>query len=246
MPARHNSVRWSVMTLAFGLALVSGGRCLAARYVPITVLVNGRAVLKGGTSDNGDADPDVVWGYLKNAKLQANGKYRVEPDPHDRLQVTLKGKIVLDVAYAGRAEVSELKLVRVDEFQTWKVAPDEIERTLKTRHKPFDFRISIAGQPTLWTKQRTRRGQEADTPDNVWGELKRQTIYGKQINPNSKDPLRATVKGGVVIKLVYADQSWGQVEVRQLKLSREKPNTLWRVDPEEFESLLESRIMPEQ
>lgn len=233
------------MILSLGLALVSGGRCLAARYVPITISVNGHAVLKGGTSDNGDADPDALWRHLENARLQPIGAYRVEADPRDSLRATLTGKIVLEVSYAGRAEVSALKLVR-DESAAWKVAPDEIELTSKTRHKPFDFRISIAGEPTLWTKQTTRRGPKADTPDNVWAQLKRQTIYGKKIDPNSKDPLRATLKGGVVIKLVYADESWGQVEVRQLKLSREKPNTLWKVDPEEFEQLLESRTTPEQ
>jgi len=233
------------MILALGLALVSGGRCLAARYVPITISVNGHAVLKGGTGDNGDADPDALWRHLKNAKLQPIGEYRVESDSRDRLRATLTGKIVLEVSYAGRADVSELKLIRADEFGTWKVAPDEIERTFTTRHKPFDFRISIAGQPTLWTKQRTRRGQKADTADNVWGELKRETIYGKKIDPNFDNPLRATLKGGVVIKLTYADQSWGRLEVPQLKLSRDKPNTLWKVDPEEFERIVQNRTEPE-
>jgi hypothetical protein len=235
-----------VFILALGLVLVSGGRCLAARYVPITITVNGHAALKGGTGDNGDADADTVWRYLNKAKLEPIAGYIVERDPQDRLKATLTGKIVLEVSYAGRAELSELKLIRADEFATWKVAPDEIERTFKTRHKPFSFRISIAGQPTLWTKQRTRRGKKADTPDNVWGELKRETIYGKKIDPNFDNQLRATLKGGVVIKLTYADQPWGQVEVPQLKLSREKPNALWNVDLDEFEKLLESRTMPEQ
>src|ERR1700744_500584 len=57
MPARRKSVRWSSMILAVGVVLVSGGRCLAARYVPIPISVNGRAILKGGTGDNGAADP---------------------------------------------------------------------------------------------------------------------------------------------------------------------------------------------
>jgi hypothetical protein len=245
MPAHHNSVRLSAMMLALGLALASGGRCLAARYVPITISVNGHAVLKGGTGDNGTADPDVIWRYLQNAKLEPIGKYGVEHDPQDPSRATLTGKIILEVSYAGRADVSELKLVRADDFTTWKIAPDEIERTFKTRHKPFDFRISIAGQPTLWTKQTTRRGQKADTPDNVWAALKRQTIYGKKIAPNANDPLRATLKGGVVIKLSYAEQPWGELEVPQLKLSREKPNTLWKVDPDEFERIVQNRTEPE-
>jgi len=241
MQQPNKSVCRRVFILALGLTVVSGGPCLAARYVPITITVDGRAALKGGTGDNGNADPDVVWRYLKNAKLQPIGDYRVERDPQDPLRATLTGKIILEVAYAGRADVSELKLIRADDFATWKVAPDEIERTFKTRHKPFSFRISLAGQPTLWTKQRTRRGQKADTRDNVWGELKRENIYGKKIDPNFGDPLRATLKGGVVIKLTYADESWGQAELPQLKLTRDKPNTLWKVDPEELENILQNR-----
>jgi hypothetical protein len=245
MPARHQSVRWSSIILAVGIALVSGGRCLAARYVPITVSVNGRAILKGGTGDNGAADPDLVWRYLKNAKLQPIGEFGVEHDPQDRSRATLTGTIVLEVAYAGRADVSELKLIRADDGASWRVAPDEIERTFKTRHKPFDFRISIAGQPTLWTKQTTRRGGKADTPENVWVALKRLTIYGKQIPANAGNPLRATLKGGVVIKLRYAEEPWGEAELPQLNLSREKPNTLWKIDPEEFERIVENRTKPE-
>ncbi|HEV8071840.1 MAG TPA: hypothetical protein VGP76_29270 [Planctomycetaceae bacterium] len=241
MQQLHKSVYRRVFILALGLILISGGPCLAARYVPITITVDGRPALKGGTGDNGNADPDVVWRYLKNAKLQPIGDYRVERDSQDPLRATLTGKIILEVSYAGRADLSELKLIRGDEGGTWKVAPDEIERTFKTRHKPFSFRISLAGQPTLWTKQRTRRGQKEDTRDNVWGELKRETIYGKKIDPNFRDPLRATLKGGVVIKLTYADESWGQAELPQLKLTRDKPNTLWKVDPEELESILQNR-----
>ena len=47
MPARHNSARWSAMILALGLVLVSGGRCLAARYVPIDDLGQRPRSLKG-------------------------------------------------------------------------------------------------------------------------------------------------------------------------------------------------------
>jgi hypothetical protein len=245
MQQPNKSVCQRVFILALGFVLVSGGRCLAARYVPITIWVNGHAVLKGGTNANADADPDALWQYLKNVKLEPIADYRVEPDPQAPSRATLTGKIILEVSYAGRADVSELKLIRADDFATWKVAPDEIERTFKTRHKPFSFRISLAGQPTLWTKQRTRRGQKADTRDNVWGELKRETIYGKKIDPNFRDPLRATLKGGVVIKLSYADESWGQAELPQLKLTRDKPNTLWKVDPEELESILQNRTESE-
>src|ERR1700733_8684496 len=126
MPARHSSVRWSAMFLALGLALTSGSRCLAARYVPITIWLNNHAVLKGGTSDNGEGDPDVLWRHLKNATLRRIGEYRVERDAQDGSRATLTGNIVVEVSYAGRAEVSELKLIRAAEPGTWRVAPEEI------------------------------------------------------------------------------------------------------------------------
>ena len=83
-----------------------------------------------------------------------------------------------------------MKLIRANEDVPWQIAPAEVERTLKSRHKPFVFVVSIAGKRTLWTVERTRTGKTADGPDNVWRELKRLTIYGHKIAPDGDDPLR--------------------------------------------------------
>jgi hypothetical protein len=234
-----------VLILALGVALAPSGRCFAARYVPMTLSINGKAVLKAGSGDNGSPGPDVVWRYLKNAKFQPTNGFSVEPDRDDPLRATLAGNVVVDVSYGGRADVSELKLVRATKEEPWQIAPEEIERTFKSRHKPFVFSVSIEGKPTLWTVQRTRTGKTADNPDNVWRELKRLTIYGKKIPPDPDDPLHATLTGGVIIKLLYAGQTWGQAEVSQLKLCRDRANTLWRIEPPEVERTFSSRTKPE-
>jgi hypothetical protein len=209
------------------------------------VSLNGKAVLKAGWGDDGLPDADTVWRYLKQAKFQPVGGFRLETDRDGALEATLKGGVVVDVAYAGRAEVSELQLVRAKENAPWQVAPAEVERTFKDRHKPFVFTMSIEGSPTLWTVQRTRTGKSPDDPENVWRELKRLTIYGRKIGPAEDDPLHTALTGGVTIELLYAGRSWGRAEVSQLKLCRDKANSLWRVEPAEVERTLKSRAKTE-
>jgi hypothetical protein len=244
MREHDKSVRLPVLVLALSVLLVSSGRCFAARYVPISVSLGGKVVMKAGSGDNGNPGPDAVWRYLKDAKLQPVRGFNIEPDRDNPLRATLKGDVVLDVAYAGRAELPELKLTRATPDAPWQIEPAEIERTFKSRHKPFGFIMSIEGTPTLWTVQRTRAGKTADDPDNLWRELKRLTIYGRKIAPDTDDPLHTTLTGGIVIELVYAGQPWGKVEVAQLKLYRDKANALWRVEPAEVDRTFKSRTRP--
>ncbi|HEV8002054.1 MAG TPA: hypothetical protein VGP63_19355 [Planctomycetaceae bacterium] len=245
MQRRAASAQSPVLVLALGVVVAAGTQAFAARYVPISISINGKIVMKSGTGDNGSPGPDVVWRYLKNAKLESVKGFSLEPDRDDPLRATLSGNVVLDVAYAGRADVAQLKLVRAAEDGPWQVAPAEIERTFKSRHKPFVFRVSIAGQPKSWTVLRTRTGPRPDDFDNVWQELKRLTIYGKKIEPDADDPLHATLTSGVTISLLYAEKTWGQAEVPQLKLSRDRPTSLWKIDPADFERLFQNRTKPE-
>jgi hypothetical protein len=241
----NKSARLLVPILAMGVVLASGGQALAARYVPISISINGKVVMKTGSGDNGNPGPDVVWRYLNKVRLEPSNGFSLEPDRDDPLHATLTGNVVLDVSYGGRADLSQLKLVRAAEDGPWQVAPAEIERTFKSRHKPFVFRVSIAGQPRSWTVLRTRTGPRPDDFDNVWQELTRLTIYGKKIEPDADDPLHATLTGGVTVTLLYAEKPWGQAEVSQLKLSRDRPRSLWKIDPAEFERLFQNRTKPE-
>lgn len=237
------SARLPVLILSLGVAL-AGRPCFAARLVPMSVSIDGKVVMKASSGDNGNQGPDIVWDYLKKAKFAPTNGFQVEPNRDDPLRATLTGNVVLVVAYGGRADLSELKLVRAAKDGPWQIAPEEIERTFKMRHKPFAFSVVLGGKPTLWTVQQTRTGKTADNPDNVC-ELKRLTIYGKKIAPDADDPLHATLTGGMTIKLFYAEHPWGQADVSQLKLVRDRPNTLWRIDPVEVDRTLQGRTKPE-
>ena len=240
----HKFARLLVLILALGVVLVSSRPGFAARHVPIAVSIGGKVVIKSGGWDNGRADADTVWRYLKDLKLQPMSGFGVEPDREDPLRATLKGDVVIDVRYGGRAEITELNLIRANEDVPWQIAPAEVERTLRSRHKPFVFTLLNKDKPApLWTVQRTRTGETADDPENVWRVLKRLTIYGRKIAPDGDDPLRATLTGGVIIELSYAGQSWGRAEVLDLKLVRDSVNTLWRVDPTEVDRTFKSRTM---
>jgi hypothetical protein len=94
--------------------------------------------LQTRTGDTGD-DPDNVWRDLKRLNIVPITRYKVEADRADPLQATLKGDVIIDLRYAGqswgRAEVSELKLVRETPNARWKVAAEEVERTFRIRKK---------------------------------------------------------------------------------------------------------------
>jgi hypothetical protein len=245
MQRRAASAPSPVLVLALGVVVAAGSQAVAARYVPISISINGKVVMKTGSGDNGNPGPDVVWRYLNKVRFEPSNGFILEPDRDDPLHATLTGNVVLDVSYGGRADLAQLKLVRAAEDGPWQVTPAEIERTFKSRHKPFVFRVSIGGQPTGWTVLRTRTGPRPDDPENVWQELKRLTIYGKKIEPDADDPLHATLTGGVTVMLLYAEKPWGQAEVPQLKLSRDRPRSLWKIDPAEFERLFQNRTKRE-
>jgi hypothetical protein len=131
--------------------------------------------LKGFVHLNRDLhqDADSVWRYLHELKLRpvkiepvgqrvlVRGRYvtrttnrpvkeyKVEPERDSPLQATLKGKAIIHSPYGGRAEVSELKLVRELEDGAWKIAPDEVERTCKNRNKPYHFLVLVDGKLVL-------------------------------------------------------------------------------------------------
>jgi hypothetical protein len=123
------------MVLAVGALLCWAQAALAVRYVEFHVFVDGKLVLETSTGDEG-ADADTVWRYLKGLELRPVKEYKVEADKGDPLKATLTGKVVIDARYGGRAEVKELALVRDKPGKLWKIAPEEVERTFKTRTKP--------------------------------------------------------------------------------------------------------------
>jgi hypothetical protein len=241
MKKLDKSVGLPVLTLALGIFLVSTRFAFAVHLIRFSISIDGKAVLETSTSDGEDAD--ALWRHLKQLQLRPVKGYNVQPDD-DPLKATLKGKVVIQAAEGGRAEVAELKLVRESEDAAWKIAPGEVEPTLKRRHKPIIFVVSINGKTELSSGLQVRTGPTADDPDNVWRHWKQVTIVPisrYKVVADRHDPLHATLKGEVVLEVNYGGESWGLAGVSELKLVREKANARWKVDPEEVERTFKSR-----
>ncbi len=225
----------------------------AARPLPrFDVSVDGKPALRAFGGRRGD-NADGLWLSLKQARFeQATGPrkfppYRVEADQDDPLRATLKGTIVIAVEEGGRADVSELRLIRENENAHWVIAPEDVDRTLKNRHKPFVIVVSIDGTSELSTGIVTRTGKTLDNPENVWQSLKRLNmipIRGQKFQPETDDPSHATLSGNVVIELTYDKHLWGRAEVSALRLVRQNGKAWkWQVDPADVDRTFNSRTV---
>lgn len=247
MQEHRTSGRLPVPVLALSVFLVSSQSAFAVRLVRFEIIVDRNVVLDTSTGDHAE-DADTVWGYLKDLKLRPVKAHRVDPDRGDPLRATLKGKVIIQVDAGGRAEVSELKLVREKEDAPWKIAPAEVERTFKSRHKPFVFLVSIDGKTALSTGLQTRAGGMVDDSDNVWLRLKQLQMFPisrYKVEADRDDPLQATLRGNVIVQVVIGGHTGDRAEVSELKLVRDRVNARWKVDPKEVERTFKSRKKPE-
>jgi hypothetical protein len=235
---------------------MGSGAAFAARPLPrFNVSVDGKPALKAFGGRRGDSG-DGLWLSLKQVRFEPviTGPpkfppYRVEADQDDPLRATLKGAIVITVEEGGRAEVSELRLTRENENARWMIAPEDVDRTLQTRHKPFLIVVTIDGTPEFSTGIVTRTGNTLDNPDNVWQSLKRLNVIpirGQKLQPDTEDPLHATLMGNVVIELTYDKHPWGRAEVSGLRLVRQNGKAWrWQVDPADVDRTFKSRTLPQ-
>ena len=120
------------MFLAVALLVSGPSAAFAARIGTIEIRVDGKVLLRGSTHDNGAPPPSVVWRYLSRPtgldELRPEPGVEIVPDAGDPLRATLKGKIVVEVQFAGKAEVSELRLVRKSPSAGWSVAEEDVAR----------------------------------------------------------------------------------------------------------------------
>jgi hypothetical protein len=238
---------WSALLLIFavGAVLVSPQPAFAVRLVRFSVSIDGKVVLETSTADHGE-DADTTWRHLKHLYLRPVKGYRVHSDDGP-LRATLKGKVIIQADAGGRAEVTELQLVRDKEDAPWKIAPAEVERTLQSRHKPFIFVVLIDGTPQLSTGLQARIGDVPDNADNVWRHLEQAhlvPISRYKIVPDTDDPLQATLRGNVIIAVKYSGKSEERAEVAQLRLVRDKVNAPWKVAPVDIERTFRVRKDP--
>ena len=215
----------------------------AMRLARYHVLLDGKLVLEAHWGDNG-GDADKIWLTLKRLDFQPVRGFKVEAESSDPLRATLKGKVVVEELYGGRAECAELPLVRGKADDTWAIAPAEIDRTLKARHKPLRFSISVNGKPVLWSDLGTLTGSAGDDSISLWRSLKRQEfrpINKYKVEAESGDPLRANLKGILIIREYYAGHDGGQVEASELTLVRDSEESRWRLAEGEVERTFKSR-----
>ncbi len=84
------------------------------------------------TGDNGEPGPAIVWRYLTTRPLKPAVGVTIVADPADPLKATIKGKILVEVRYGGKAEVNELHLDRPAANVEWTVAFDDVEAMAKS------------------------------------------------------------------------------------------------------------------
>jgi hypothetical protein len=122
---------WVVVPLVLAASALAPASALADRVVSIVIEVDGKPYLGGAAGDSGHPSNAAVWRYLAVRELEPREGVTITPDPADPLKATLRGKIVVDVRYGGKAEVEELRLVRRSPDAGWTVAEDDVERMAK-------------------------------------------------------------------------------------------------------------------
>jgi len=83
---------------------------LAGRVISLSVELNGKQVLWGGSGDDGVPRPYTVWRYLKTTPLKQVEGFPVPTKLKDPSEGFLKGDIVVKVQYGAEARATELRL----------------------------------------------------------------------------------------------------------------------------------------
>lgn len=125
------------------LALVSR-EASAARYINAEISIDGEVVLEGPASDNGHADADQVWDYLKTVRLRPAENFSKLQIRDDAKEAILSGDapkgelgtIVVEIMYGGKVQTRQLKIVRVPrdkQGREWQLDPAQIEELFDRR-----------------------------------------------------------------------------------------------------------------
>lgn len=125
-------------------AFISIPHASAARYVPVTISLNGKVIFEGNASDNGERDADEVWEALKESRLRptrAFGELGLDVSG-DHLQLNAVDSdetnnenheahwFEIDVAYGGFARTRNLTLERVKPDaagRIWRITSGDVD-----------------------------------------------------------------------------------------------------------------------
>lgn len=156
MPATCQPLPLFTTTIAFLALLSVPGAASAARFVEVTVSVDDVIMLTGSRGDDGHADVDDVWNYLKTLKLVPTEHFAGLKIPADAQSALLKsnapvgqpGEIVVSIDYGGIATTRTLRLVREppDKYgREWRIfaadLDDLFDERLITRRQAADLRM---------------------------------------------------------------------------------------------------------
>ena len=127
-----------------------------ARLIRVDVILDGKTILRGSTSDAGRQNVDDVWRSVVKSVRERSYSTTLYPTEHFKKEMLTerhgnsfslkapdrKAKVVIRVSYGGRATVSELKLTRVEDTRqlggrdrprNWCLDADQLQQLFATR-----------------------------------------------------------------------------------------------------------------
>ena len=183
--------RFSILLLFAYLIFQTTTTLQAARYLPLSLTIDGKKALSYGTGDDGGQTGDQVWQSVLmkavfNEKSCAEG-FTLNPDETNGNRLTVRGNLQLEVRYGGPAiSLKTFRLVRVKRGEnSWRIPERERTRLTKLRSEALgkarrpnvvvvlcdDIRwnaMSCAGHPHLVTPNIDQLAEEGMFFENMF------------------------------------------------------------------------------
>ena len=128
-----------IVVLSCSCILTISRELHAARPISAEIRLDGKVLLKGSASDNGQQDADEVWRSLSTVRFRPTDegqKWVAESDSERRL---LEGQVTVHLAFGGTADVRRFEVVRThnkDSNFDWMVEPELVKKLFLIRHIP--------------------------------------------------------------------------------------------------------------
>lgn len=144
MFALHSHFHFVIACIAALVLIASPTDARAARYIYTEISINGQVVLQGPAGDDGHADADQVWDYLKSVRLKPTdnfSKLQISADAKEAFltgeaPIGELGKVVIEIKYGGMARSRKLKIIRVPrdkQGREWQLDPAQVEELFDRR-----------------------------------------------------------------------------------------------------------------
>lgn len=118
------------------LSVASCSNAVGARLVKATIKLDGTTVLEGTTGDNGRADSDTVWTYLKVIRFHppndVKNPYRIS----NTATAILRGKIEVNISFGGRIKTKEITVKQIFDRKgrrRWRLTPEFVDATINEK-----------------------------------------------------------------------------------------------------------------